>query len=199
MAMNRAIITKSLLSVFLLVIIALSGFVWYSNSQVSQLQNQNNALLNQTNVLLQQNSVLINRTNEFQGQIASLQAQMSALQNQTDLVKITGFSIGGWYNPGGMAILYSFSVNVTNVGINDVNGVVLTVQVMYNGSVHFYDGFHTIDLDNSISQIGTLRAGEERSISGDVYDPLFWQGVPVDYVASVKIGDLVLDERTVSK
>ena len=83
-----------LLSVFLIVIVALSGVVWFSRNQINELQSKNNELQNQNGELTTQNSILQNQTNSLENlnnilknQTITLQNQTAAIQNETNALQ----------------------------------------------------------------------------------------------------------------
>ena len=123
--------------------------------------------------------------------------------NQTTDVRVTGFSLDpdGWENLAGLYICCFFKVTLHNVGINDVQGLVLRVKMFVNGS--------EIDVGNNILGVenvvvnDTLCAGEIREFRGRVEYSLHQGGAintigghpaGASYVAQVMLGKDILDE-----
>ena len=123
--------------------------------------------------------------------------------NQTTDVRVTGFSLDpdGWENLAGLYICCFFNVTLHNVGINDVQELVLRVKMFVNGS--------EIDVRNNILGVengvvnDTLCAEEVREFRGELQYSLH-QGGAIDtigghpagasYVAQVMLGKDILDE-----
>jgi hypothetical protein len=77
-------------------------------------------------------------------------------------------------------------VTVENHGINEINGITLTVKLLNNGTeVDNYSAF--------VTQIETLHAGESREILGNIFWSLLDAKV-THRVCTLKLGDIVLDE-----
>ena len=184
-----------MLGIFLAIIVVLVGVVWFSQAQVSDLQNKNSILQNLNVELQNQNSLLQNQTSELKNQTSALQTQISELQNQLNnygipFVKITSFEwISGIDPYVGVALRNRVYITIKNEGDKDINGLALTVKLMYNGTQPYGTWGFT-------EQIETLHPGESREISNWVYHSLSDPPNMVCVGTLVK-GDVVLDERQI--
>src|SRR4030067_2126046 len=103
--MNRVVIgNKTILGVFLVVIVVLVGIMWLFQTQFNDLQNKNGILQNLNAELQNQNSLLQNQTSELKNQTSALQTQISELQNQLNsygipFVEITSFEWISGFDP----------------------------------------------------------------------------------------------------
>ena len=125
--------------------------------------------------------------------ISKLQEQLNELQKPIDdarKVMITEFSSPtGWWNPVGVAIAVNFNVTILNTGINDVEGIVLEIKT------------HNFDEDTltRTRAIGMLHAGETTIIQDTItigmqsYLDEYYNS---SFVATLKLGNIVLDNRT---
>ena len=128
------------------------------------------------------------------------------LQNQTDThdVKITAFSMDkGWENPGGLLLTCWFNITLSNIGLDDFDGLKLRVQMFVNDSkVDVLNDIHGVYDNGSI--IDALRAGEVREVKGELMYSLHVGGaietigghpIGATYVAKVMLDGVVWDER----
>lgn len=81
--MKRPETSKIIFGVLLIIIIALSSYIWVINSQIDKLQNQNNILQNQNTALTNQTNLVQNNNSQLQNQVNALQENVSKFQNQT--------------------------------------------------------------------------------------------------------------------
>jgi len=181
-----------------LVLIAIFGLVFVSLffiNQNSNLQNQLGEYQGQITKLQNQNSELEDRNSELENQMIQLQNQVSELQNLngeqeaqlskvTNIIKITRFTVSGPLNPiGGLLMASTANLTIHNFGINDVDG--LTLSIKYNDVEALLEPL----------QLDTLRVGEELKISRGVYWGLSDTMYP--FVARLMLGDVILDEYIV--
>ena len=84
-------------------------------------------------------------------------------------------------------------VTIQNMGINDVGGVTLVVRMLGNDN----------ELGRFTKQFETLVAGEQIKIRGGIITELKKEGNPdwpwSTYVATLMLGDTVLDERKLTQ
>lgn len=205
----RLNILKALCSIFLVIIIAISGIVWYSANQVEELQNQNNKLTtqlteqqNQISDLQNQTNMLQTQNNDLQNQVNEMQKQISYLQN----IKIANFSLNGFDNPVGLVWNTKFIVNIQNNLPYDISNVTL-----------IFDVISVFKIDREItlwdSQLNILSWGlEEKSYilgvpkSGNTtLEGVIWNNLNDDaklhgssFVVTLKVGDIVLDKATIN-
>ena len=194
--MNRVVIgNKTILGVFLVVIVVFVGIMWLFQTQFNDLQNKNGILQNLNADLQNQNSLLQNQTSELKNQTSALQTQISELQNQLNnygipFVKITSFEwISGFDPYVGVALRNRVYITVKNEGDKDVSGLVLTVKLMYNGT-------QLSDTLGFTENIESLHSGESREISNWVYHAMSDRQELVCMGTLMK-GDVVLDERQI--
>jgi hypothetical protein len=128
--------------------------------------------------VVNQNISLQNQNTELNNQISELENQLSKV---TNLVKITRFTKTGFSPIVGMLIESTANVTVHNFGINDVNGLTLSIK--------FYD----VETLFEPLQIGNLSAGEERKISHSILWILTYDS-DEPFVATLWLGDQLLDE-----
>jgi len=194
--MNRVNISKkTTLGVFLAVIVVLASVIWFFQAQVNDLQNKNSVLQNLNAELQNQNSFLQNQTSELKNQTSALQTQISELQNQLNsygipFVEITSFEwISGFDPYVGLTLRNRVNIIIQNEGDKDINGLALTVKLMYNGTQPYGTWGFT-------EQIQTLHSGESREISNWVYHSLS-DPRNMMCVGTLMKGDVVLDERQI--
>ena len=123
--------SKKILAVATVTIVALLVAALFAVNQICQLQNQ-------VSELDGQNSDLQNQMNDLQEQNSDLQDKNDGLQQQLDLqqkwldyqpqVRITEFSGGGWWNPVGVTLALDFTIKIYNSGISDVEGLTLDIK-----------------------------------------------------------------------
>lgn len=185
-------LVKKAVAFALIIIIAASAFAWLVYNNISELQTQINELKAQNKEQQEQNSDLQDENNELQEQNKGLQEQLNELQKKIDnaaKVMITEFSSGGWFNPVGVAMSADFNVTVSNTGIDDVEGLTLEIK-----RLNFDE-----DPYNITRKLDILHAGETTEIrdfiiiSMDLYFDSFYHS---SFVATLKLGGLVLHERT---
>jgi len=116
--------------------------------------------------------------------------QNSELQNQIrDSLKITEFSSGGWGNPAGMAMSVGFNITIMNAGITEVDGVILEIKRPNFDSDPF----------NITRTLGILHAGETTEIQDFIIigmDRYFDEFYHSNFVATLRVGNTIVDERT---
>jgi hypothetical protein len=76
---------KVLSAILLIIIIALSSFIWLSINKSNELQNQNNASKKQVDNLQYQNSQLQDQINASQNRLNEIENQTDILQNQSKM------------------------------------------------------------------------------------------------------------------
>jgi hypothetical protein len=197
-AMNKPAVTKILLGVSLITIIALASFLVLSSNKISDLENQKNALQTQNSELLTQVNSLQNQNGALQNQTTQLQYNVSALQNQTnDLrkqienhtndVRILDFSSPtGWFNPVGVTMAVAFNVTVLNAGINNVEGLTLEIKRTDRDEDPF----------NCSRTFSLLQAGEIQEVQDSVIvsmDRYFSEFYTSSFVATLKLNGKVID------
>ena len=156
---------KKLVAILAIIIVLLSvtsGFLFY---QISDIQSQISDLQNQNSVL--------------EGQIGELEAQY------TNLVRITEFTVTGMGFIGGVAVLSYANVTIQNFGINDVNG--LTLSIIHPSEEN---------MSRSMVQVGLIKAGEARNIITYVTWGL---GASRTFVATLMLDDIILHEHTTTR
>jgi hypothetical protein len=100
-------------------------------------------------------------------------------------VVITEFSSPyGWRYMGGMTGFIDFNITISNTGNSDVEGLTLEIVILNdNGNPH-----------NSTRRLDVLRSGETTEIQdGFIFG--YESGFGRSYVATLKLGEIVLDER----
>jgi uncharacterized protein YlxW (UPF0749 family) len=198
--MNRLIIV---LSAAIIILSLVSGFLFYQLNAVqsvnSELRNQNAEAQDQLGELQTQNDELENQILEMQNQNSELQNQIDALQNQndefqnqikeqeiqlsnyTDLVEIAEVEVYGFAPLVGVTIRSAADVTIENIGVNDVEGLILSV--VHSSTA---DHPHTENLD-------VLHLGEKRKINSYV----FWAfGTIGNITVTLNLGNVTLDEYT---
>ena len=131
-------------------------------------------------------------------------------QNQTNShnIKITAFSMDkGWENLGGLVLTCRFNITLRNMGLQDVYGLKLIVQMAVNGSrVEVLNRIFGV-FDNNGSIMNPLCAGEVREFKGELayslhaggaIDTIGGHPVGASYVAKVMLDDSLLDEHLAS-
>jgi FtsZ-binding cell division protein ZapB len=177
---------RTALAIVLITVIVLSIATWFVHSQISELQNQISDLQAQNSELRDQNRDLQDKNDELQEQLNELQKQIDDARN----VMITGFSsLRGWWNPVGVAMVVDLDITILNTGINDVEGVTLEIK----RSDFDEDPF------NRTRTFGILHAGETIEIQESIVvsmDRYFDEFYNSAFVATLKLGEVVLDVRT---
>jgi FtsZ-binding cell division protein ZapB len=184
---------RKALAFILLTIIVLSFASWLVYNQVRELQNQIEELQSQNSDLHEQVSELQDQNNELQGQNEELQEQLNELHKQIDdaeKVMITEFSSPtGWRNPVGVAMDVIFNITIMNTGTNDVEGLTLEIK-----RLNFDEDPFNITRKLDILHVGeTTEIQEFIIISMDRYFSEFYSS---SFVATLKLGELALHERT---
>ena len=139
--------------------------------------------------------------------VQSLNNSANNSSNVNNLV-IKDFSINSkWGNPGGIAMVALFNLTIQNLGINNVSGLNFSVVIIVDNT----SKVENVHLPESLSNF-TLLAGEVREFEGYITTDLGSledagiglgraigeAGDGWNYVATVKLGDEVLDEFNVS-
>jgi len=184
---------RSALAFILLIVIVLSFASWLVYNQVSELQNQIDKLQSQNSDLHEQVSELQDQNNELQGQNEELQEHLNELHKQIDnaeKVMITEFSSPtGWRNPVGVAMDVVFNITITNTGTNDVEGLTLEIK-----RLNFEE-----DPFNITRKLDIIHAGETTELQEFIIismDRYFSEFYSSNFVATLKLGELALHERT---
>ena len=170
------------LAIAIVVMGIVSGFLFYQLSVMqslnSDLRSQNAEIQNQTNQIENQITDLQNQNSELQNLITELEDQLSKV---TNLVKITRFTTSGFSPIGGMLIESIANVTVQNFGINDVNGLTLSIK--------YYD----VETLLEPLQLDNLSAGEERIINTHIRW-ILTDNTGEPFTATLWLGNQVLDE-----
>lgn len=170
--MKRPEISKILLGVFLITIIALSSFILVFNTQLGKLQKQNDSLQSQNSELLDQvgslqsqNEILQNQTDDLQNQTSDLQEQTtrlnSTIQSHSNTAKIVAVSFGVWGVPAGVTADIGVNVTIVNTGINDLEGLTLAMEIngtssaLYHWNTYSSIGIHSNEIKDVQSSILT--------------------------------------------
>jgi hypothetical protein len=187
--MNRLVGTLAITIVILGVV---SGFLFYQNNELQkvnrELRNHNSEIQNQldeqeTDNIELQNQILEleNQTLEQQNQVNQL-AQLTTIKNSSIVVRVTDFTIPGFSPMVGTWVESDANITIQNLGTNDLEGLTLTI-------VHPAD--YPSGIPTSPVELGTLSAGEERTVTTNV----FWElGAGIKFVISIKLDDIILDE-----
>ena len=178
---------NKLVAVLIIVIILLGSVCGVLFYQISNMQNQISNLENQTSVLEGQIGEYQNQTGQLENQINELEAQNLELENTLEkvsnasLVQITAFTVTGFRPMVNVVIESDAFVTVQNFGNTTVEGLTVTFEsasYMINFSVG----------------VGRLEAGEAKNVSKDILWALN-DGPSFHFVATLKLGDVILDER----
>ena len=148
------------------------------HNQTDSLENQNRMLQNQTDSLESQNNLLVN-------QLGNLTEQL-ALQRPIKVDIMSLWHAESWSSFGGLNVAYPFNVTIRNNDIVTVSGLILTVRT-YSGNQSVGYGYPL--------EIDLLGVREERIISSVAVVSLTEPRIST-YVATLKSGDVVLDEFT---
>ena len=159
--MNKLVVVLSITIVILGIV---SGFLFY---QLNAIQSLNNELRNQNA--------------EIQNQISEQETQLS---KYTNLVKITEFTIEPGFNPYiGLTLHNSANVTIENLGVNDVEGLTLTIE-------------HSSPSVGKPYSLEVLRSGEKREITGDLFSVV---GTTGWVTVTLKLGDIIVDEYIIPR
>ena len=177
---------RSALAFILLIVIVLSFASWLVYNQVSELQNQIDKLQSQNSDLHEQVSELQDQNNELQEHLNELHKQI----DNAEKVMITEFSSPtGWRNPVGVAMDVVFNITITNTGTNDVEGLTLEIK-----RLNFEE-----DPFNITRKLDIIHAGETTELQEFIIismDRYFSEFYSSNFVATLKLGELALHERT---
>jgi hypothetical protein len=160
---------NKLVAVLGITIILLSSMCAILFYQINDTQTQNSELENQNSTLEAQVSDYQNQTEQLENRVSELELQNLELKNQTNeledlldkvsdarYVIITEFNINGIYFIGGVAAVSYVNITVENFGTNDVNDLKVVINAtfgaMYPQSV----------------QLGTIKSGETQKINTSV-------------------------------
>ena len=196
------------LAIVIVVMGIVSGFLFYQLSemqsqnselssqnaeiqnQLEEAQNNNNQLENQITELQEQNSQLINQSETYQnqieqleGEILGLEREISELESQlskyTNFVKITEVVIEPGFNPYiALTMLNKVNVTIENLGVNDVEDLVLTIE-------------HSSPSVGDPYSLEVLCSGEKREVTGN----LFWVvGTTGSVTVTLKLDEVIIDE-----
>ena len=188
---------KKLSTVLIIILVVLSFVSGYFLYQISHLERKNSDLRNRNTNLEEQIFELEGRILELENTITELQTQKNELQEQIDELqkiintpkaKFVDFSSPtGWFNPVGVTMAIRFDVTIVNVGLNDIEGVI--VEISWNNS----EG----DTFNRTRNLDTLESGEivefheDLIISMDTYFAEFYH---TNFIATISSDDTILDE-----
>ena len=172
--MNRLI---AVLGIVIILLGAVCGVVYY---QISDMQRQNNDLQNHIGQLENQVSELELQNRELQNQTRELENKLDKVSNAS-LVRITELTVRHWTSSG--FELHNFSLTVQNFGINDAEGLNLSVV----------DASFNYSIDNV--QLELLKAGEAKVVEIREYHS--FPGWDPHFVATLVLDDIILDEHSV--
>ena len=169
----------------IILIVTVSIATWLVNNQISELQSQNKDLQDKVDELQDQNRDLQDENDE-------LHEQLDLLQKRVDFspeVVITEFSsLGGWRNPVGVTLEEVFNVTIENTGISDIDGLTLEIKRLNLEE----------DPYNITKRLDILHAGETTEIQDSIItgiDHYAAEFLNRSFVATLKLGEVVLDER----
>ena len=166
--MNKLVVVLSITIVILGIV---SGFLFY---QLNAIQSLNRELGSQIAELQNQNS-------ELQNQISEQETQLS---KYTNLVKITDVTIESGFNPYiGLTLHNSVNVTIENLGVNDVEGLTLTIE-------------HSSPSVGKPYSLEVLRSGEKREINGDLFSVV---GTTGWVTVTLKLGEVIIDEYIIPR
>jgi len=184
---------RIILGIFSAVIIVLIiTTAWLANSQFSRLQTQITALQTRNNELQNQNSDLKNQTILLSNQNHLLQEQVSQLLDQLRIcynasVRIVSTEFVSGFNPYvGLTFANRVNVTVQNFDSKDINGLTLTVELVYNGTELLGSEGYTKDID-------VLHAGERLEISDLAFSYLSSRNEGTLCIATLMKEDAILD------
>lgn len=182
--MNKLV---AVLGVIIILLSAMCGILYYQSgdmqSQNSELQNQISQLENQTSELESQLDDLELQNLELQENISKLEELIDFLTDGNPIVRITEFTVTG-FNPLINVVIQSDAfVTVQNFGTTRVEGLTVTFE-------------HPSYLVNYSVGVGPLEAGEAKNVSHYVNWALGGPNPPYFFVATLKLDDIILDERT---
>ena len=166
----------------------------YQNSELQEvnreLRNQSSEIQNQldeqeTDNIELQNQILEleNQTLELQNQVNQL-TQLSTIKNSSIVVRVTNFTTSGMSTIVGVLMESDANITIQNLGTNNLEGLTLAM-------VHIGDDPAASLMNHQSFKIESLEAGEERTVSTNVYWAL---GAGVRVMISIKLDDIILDE-----
>jgi hypothetical protein len=134
---------------------------------------------------------------------------------KTNVVRIETFSLTEiWEYLGGLSIIMPFNLTLHNTGINEVSGLNLSIAIFVNDTSKIETVF--LDVPSSEERLSphnfTLLAGEAQELEGWIGTTMYAlelagaKNVSIggvnsgwNYVATVKLGDEVLDEYIIDR
>jgi predicted nuclease with TOPRIM domain len=191
----------SVLIVTILILSVLSGCLFFQlsvtqslnselRSQTSEIQNRLDEQQSHSHELENEVCELENQVDELENQISEFQTLNSEFQNQineqekqlskyTDLLKIANVTLVGGFNPYiGLTLHNTAKVTIENIGLNDVEGLTLTIE-------------HSSPSEGVTYSLDVLHSGEKREITGSVFSVV---GVSGWVTITLKLGDVIMDE-----
>jgi hypothetical protein len=188
---------RTALAIFLVAIIVLPIAAWFihnqnSNlqSQITELQTQNNDLQNQTSILQYQLGQLQLQNREQQDRLKDFTGQLAHERHLR--VEITAFSwLGGFHPIVGVTLEHPINVTIQNNDVIPVSGLTLTFHLQQKGLGT------NIGTDGG-TRIERLNSGESRQFSGWVLTTIGTNLDNAECVVTLTVGDIVLDEGTYS-
>ena len=184
------------LAIIIVVLGVVSGFLFYQNSELQNLNSEIQNELDEAQVskseLENQVINLQNQSSELEAQILELENRVNELENPVYDVDITSFSVEEtWYNPVGVTLIFDAYITIKNNGNNDVAGLVIFVKRIGDVNNLLGDGY---------TLISPLTAGEEREIHVDIFTSISvaWSHKPIFHVATLRLGTIIVDEYTLS-
>ena len=152
-------------------------------NQISELESQRDELENQNLELQNQNFELQSQNIELQSLCDQL-TQLSIIKNSSIVVRVTNFTTSGMNPMVGVLVESDANITIQNLGTNDLEGLTLTMA--FSGNDPAASSFNQQSF-----KIESLNAGEERTVSTNVYWGL---GAGVRVVISIKLDDIILHE-----
>jgi len=187
--MNRLV---AVLSITIVMLSIVSGFLFYQLNAIqslnSELRSQNAEIQNQLDELQIQNGELENQITELQNQNSELQNRITEQETQlskyTNLVKITEVTIESGFHPYiGLTLVNRANVTIENLGVNDVEGLTLTIE-------------HSSPSVGETYSLDVLRSGEKREINGDLFSVV---GTTGWVTITLKLGEVIIDEYIIPR
>jgi hypothetical protein len=173
------------------VLLAVSGWLAYAQLsslqvQIKDLQDQNSELESQISDLQKQTSILESQHDELVRQTGDLTKQL-ALERRLRVEIVDLWHRGHWSAYGGLLVSYPFNVTIRNNDVITMSGLSLNVRT--------YSGLKDVTMVFNSIEINTLVAGEERVVQGHAVVSI---SAPINltYVATLKAGEVILDEFT---
>lgn len=175
-------VAVAFLIIFLLDITA--GVMFYL---ICDLQTRNSALEDQKDQLVAQKITVESHFDDLELRTVDLQNRLDNLKSQlgVSLVAITDFTLNEVDAVSGITY-YTGRVAVQNSGSVDVEGLKVVFGVRYSVTGTGMSEFVTLEL-------GTVKAGETRTVNANIE----YSSGGGAIVASLRMGDTVIDERSV--